>query len=183
MSSQSTLWKRQHKEKVAEYNKKYREKHKLEAYNYNKKWSALNKDKVSASLKKWKQKNKFKTKEYKRKYKLKHRESIVKKETERKKKRNWGIGVYNWHNEMFQYLISRDGEKCNSCGTKEKLTINHIIPQIVLGKREIKETELLEILCVGCNLKHYSSLAKKAIIHYFNCESNSEKLSVSHSRG
>lgn len=48
-----------------------------------------------------------------------------------------------------QIVLERDGNKCLSCGTTEKLTLDHIVPKAKGGDNE---TTNLQTLCKKCNL-------------------------------
>ncbi len=45
-------------------------------------------------------------------------------------------------------IFNRDGNKCLRCGTKENLTIDHIVPLVLGGRNRV---ENFQTLCKGCN--------------------------------
>lgn len=46
-------------------------------------------------------------------------------------------------------VIKRDGGKCQNCGTKENLTIDHVIPISKGGNQKAKNN--MQVLCKKCN--------------------------------
>lgn len=70
-----------------------------------------------------------------------------------------------WHRETLQKLIKERSNQCSYCkidGSKEKLTLDHIIPKKMLldmGLDEFYDDESnLEILCSKCNSRKGSQL-------------------------
>ena len=70
-----------------------------------------------------------------------------------------------WHRETLQKLIKERGDQCNYCqadSSKEKLTLDHIIPKKMLldmGLDEFYNDESnLEVLCSKCNGRKGSQL-------------------------
>ncbi len=53
---------------------------------------------------------------------------------------------------------------CEMCGTLEKLSLDHIKPQMIGGGHE---KENLRVLCRSCNSKRHHSLVKNALNYYF----------------
>lgn len=45
-------------------------------------------------------------------------------------------------------LIARDGNKCQRCGTTDKITVDHIVP---LARGGTNDLENLQLLCKLCN--------------------------------
>lgn len=62
------------------------------------------------------------------------------------------------------YLLITDKSKCRSCGSKENLTVNHIVPKCIGGG---DEKENLEVLCNSCNSVEYHKIVIKALRQYF----------------
>lgn len=60
-------------------------------------------------------------------------------------------------NEQRARIMARDGNKCVTCGTTEKLTIDHIHPRSRGGGTE---DENLQVLCRSCNSSKNNRLAK-----------------------
>ncbi|MCL2116417.1 MAG: HNH endonuclease [Methanobrevibacter sp.] len=52
-------------------------------------------------------------------------------------------------NSIRNKVLERDNYTCLSCGTKENLTIDHIIPRVEGGTNDIDN---LQVLCQHCNL-------------------------------
>lgn len=54
-------------------------------------------------------------------------------------------------------LAERDGLKCRRCGKTENLTVDHIVPKVILSDMGVSEKEKyadydnMEILCKVCN--------------------------------
>lgn len=55
---------------------------------------------------------------------------------------------------------------CEWCKSFEKLSIDHIKPQMIGGSDEKNN---LRILCRSCNSKRHHRLIKNALIFYFEC--------------
>lgn len=55
-------------------------------------------------------------------------------------------------------VLSRDGVKCQHCGTDQDLTIDHIVP---VSKGGGNELENLQVLCKSCNSKKKDLVAKR----------------------
>lgn len=75
----------------------------------------------------------------------------------KKTHRKWGSSS--------QHLLPliKDNDKCGDCGGTSNLTVEHIIPQSIGGQDNI---ENLRVLCMGCNLRSYHRLVKKALRFY-----------------
>ena len=52
-------------------------------------------------------------------------------------------------------VFNRDGHECLKCGTKQNLTIDHIVPQSLGGHTRAIN---LQTLCEGCNMKKGASV-------------------------
>jgi 5-methylcytosine-specific restriction endonuclease McrA len=55
----------------------------------------------------------------------------------------------NRRKKMMSRLASRDGNKCQECGSTKRLTIDHIIP---IKDGGTSRFENLQLLCFGCNM-------------------------------
>ena len=97
-------------------------------------------------------------------YRARNLESIRLHQRVRNKKSPQTHGFRSIKIRWMKRLIERDGEKCAKCGTKENLTLEHIIPQCIGGKYEENN---LKILCFLCNIKTYHQLVKEALKFYF----------------
>jgi 5-methylcytosine-specific restriction endonuclease McrA len=53
---------------------------------------------------------------------------------------------------------------CLRCGTKEKLSIDHIRPQFIGGTHD---RDNLQVLCRSCNSKRHHKLRRNAFKYYF----------------
>ena len=117
----------------------------------------------------WKKYRKTKKrKEYQRLYMIEYRKRNVEKVKKNRIKWESKNKGYSSRRVAMKKLIKRDGAVCKLCGANERLTINHIIPCIVLGKKnDWKDLNNLEILCLHCNIKSYQTLVKKALKQYF----------------
>jgi 5-methylcytosine-specific restriction endonuclease McrA len=53
------------------------------------------------------------------------------------------------------FIYNRDGNKCLCCGSKENLTIDHVIPTVRGGENNRKN---YQTLCKPCNMKKASRI-------------------------
>jgi len=67
---------------------------------------------------------------------------------EKRKKRR--INAQNFIRKNKDIIFQRDGYKCKKCGSKKKLTVDHIDPISEGGWDSLENTE---ILCEKCNLE------------------------------
>lgn len=80
----------------------------------------------------------------------------------------------------YRKLCKTHGERCCHCGSKDQLTMDHIIPQLTLRGLNLRKIdrwsdfENLQLLCAECNHKKGSYLevdnpkTKKLLIKYIN---------------
>lgn len=69
----------------------------------------------------------------------------------------------NTRGEVPRYRHTKKGE-CERCGSKKKLTLDHIIP---LSAGGVTVPENLRTLCLTCNIREYRSLVRRALRFYF----------------
>lgn len=106
-------------------------KEKITILRNNVKYRRLNPQKVNISQKKWNKKNIIKVRGYNKKTKLKH--------FERDKK------VRGWIRSHRKEILLQKGEKCEECGSIEKLEIHH--------KKYTNNLQDLQLLCMICHRK------------------------------
>jgi 5-methylcytosine-specific restriction endonuclease McrA len=102
------------------------------------------------------QAKKLKSRIYVKKYKERYPERV---RLAKKKCPSFNKDKY-WRNK----IIERDGNCCANCGSRENLTLEHIIPKCIGGEYSYAN---LKILCSKCNSKTYHDLVKKALKYYF----------------
>jgi 5-methylcytosine-specific restriction endonuclease McrA len=143
-----------------EYNRLWRKKNRERLRLYNQNYREQNREKVLLMPSKSREKRRLYEKTYREKHKaiLPERKSKYRLTTSQNKKR------------LKDKLISRDGEQCRQCGTKENLTLQHKFPRILGGTYELNN---LELLCLKCNIRDYHTLVKKSLIFYFQHHSTS----------
>jgi len=62
--------------------------------------------------------------------------------------------------KLKEMVIKRDGAKCQFCGSKEKLELDHIFPQSQGGRHSLDN---LQILCKPCNCKKKDKMSLQVI--------------------
>jgi 5-methylcytosine-specific restriction endonuclease McrA len=138
-------WYAENKERVFEATKRYVEKHPEQKGNSLKHYYR-NKEKRLAEAKAWQKSNWQKVLEIGRRWSKNNPEKVLEKSrTRRALKRGSGgtITKAEWHQ-----LLEKAGYKCMRCGSKERLTLDHVVPLAVGGKHEINNAQ---VLCQSCN--------------------------------
>lgn len=115
---------------------------------YQKKYRFINKEKTLKYAKEYRNINKEKIKLYKKTEKG----NILCRQIDflRRTKIKERITYEQWEKIFYKF-----GKQCLNCGTKENITIDHIIP-LSIGGRNILEN--IQILCKSCNSKKYTKI-------------------------
>ncbi len=82
--------------------------------------------------------------------------ALIKKQSEQFKKKRVAIN----QTKVIE-VSARCGGKCMICGTKENLTIDHIIPQSKGGKDSVDN---LQILCFSCNSRKHDKMPEETLL-------------------
>ena len=130
------------------------------AKGFKRKGYAKNKDKINASRKIWRDNNKDKIREHGRTYRKNNRDTINQYRAEYYKENkdiiNLRRGKYRKKRRTEDEFILEDWKgllldanyRCQRCGSKENLTVDHIMPLSLGGTNTIDNCQ---ILCLTCN--------------------------------
>jgi 5-methylcytosine-specific restriction endonuclease McrA len=137
----------------------YQKAHLAEQYVHNQAWRKRNVEKVREAGRRqyandivrkrevknsWRKQNSELVKGYLEKYRIQHLPKMAEKAHKRRVK-VWGNGVYLVKEKELNRLYK---SPCVNCGTKERITVDHVIPVVRGGKHSIGN---LQPLCLSCN--------------------------------
>ena len=57
-------------------------------------------------------------------------------------------------NALRQWIFDRDGRKCADCGSRERLTLDHIVPAVIAGREWASN---LLTRCQSCNSRRHGA--------------------------
>lgn len=140
-------WRLGNKDKISEYNKRYREKYKDKEAARKKKYRAENTDKVSEYNKKYYAENKeYNQMRYKKWSKTPRGKELTHDRDTRRSHNIRAAGLFDL--KAWKKKLSILGHMCQHCGTKEHICIDHIVPVSKGGSNHIDN---LQPLCRSCN--------------------------------
>lgn len=120
---------------------------------YRDKYYAENKEKIKANVKRHRQNPEYRKKQnvWNKKWQDSNKEKVLLYRRKSQKKRVEILKEIGAVNEKIrEKILLRDDNKCLSCGSKTKLTIDHIIP---ITKGGLTRVSNLQTLCMVCNAK------------------------------
>ena len=157
--NRSKKWRKENPEKSNQQRQRWASKNREKSNAIKTKWRINNLEKSNECSKNWRINNPEKMNANGRKWRKENYEkwSLINRRNQYKRR----LAIGRFTNEEWLRILKKHDNSCAQCGTKEKITIDHIIP---ISKGGANWANNLQPLCLHCNVKKYNKVIERPLV-------------------